>query len=226
MKGMVILVTGANGGLGSVVVQHLLEQGATVAGTARNANQSLPAHPEFLPIFADLASAAGASEAVRSVLSSFSKIDGIVHTVGGFFFGALHQMPDLGWQRLVDENLNSAFYLLRAALEPMRDRRYGRIVMIGSLAAAQPQANLSAYVATKAALHALVQSVALESRDFGITINAILPGTIDTAANRAAMPASDPSGWLPPQKLAKLCAQLLSDPVGILTGALLPLERR
>jgi NAD(P)-dependent dehydrogenase (short-subunit alcohol dehydrogenase family) len=149
----------------------------------------------------------------------------VVHTVGGFASGALHEMPEQDWQRLCEDNLYAAFYLLSAVLVPMRDRRYGRIVMIGSLAAAQPQSNLSAYVATKAALHALVQSVALENRDFGISINAILPGTIDTAANRAAMPTADPSQWLSPQKLAQLCAQLLRDPDGILTGALLPLER-
>ena len=149
----------------------------------------------------------------------------MVHTVGGFASGALHEMPDQDWKRLCEDNLYAAFYLLRAVLAPMRDRRHGRIVVIGSLAAVQPQANLSAYVATKAALHALVQSAALENRDFGISINAILPGTIDTAANRAAMPAADPSRWLSPQKLAQLCTRLLQDPDGALTGALLPLER-
>jgi short-subunit dehydrogenase len=97
--------------------------------------------------------------------------------------------------------------------------------MIGSLAATQPQAKLSAYVATKSGLHALVQSVALENLGFDIAINAVLPGTIDTAANRAAMPAADSSKWLSPLKLAQLCAQLLRDPDGVLTGALLPLKR-
>jgi 3-oxoacyl-[acyl-carrier protein] reductase len=224
MKGKVILVTGANGALGSAVVQHLLELGATVAGTARNANQFLPANPNFSPIFADLASSAGASEAVNAVLGRSSKIDGLVHTVGGFAFGGLREMPEQEWRRLCDENLNSAYYLLHAALGPMRERRHGRIVMIGSLAAAQPQANLSSYIATKAALHALVQSAALENAEFGITINAILPATIDTPANRAAMPTADPSKWLAPAKLAMLCAQLLADPDGTLTGALLPVE--
>lgn len=225
MKGKVILVTGANGGVGTAVVRHLLELGASVAGGMRSTSQGLPVRQEFFPVTADLASAAGATLAVSAVLDRFSRIDGVVHTVGGFAFGALHEMSEVDWRRLCDANLNSAFYLLRAVLPVMRDRRHGRIVMTGSLAAAQPQANLSAYVATKAALHALVQSAALENRDFGITINAILPGTIDTAANRAAMPKADPSQWLSPQKLAQLCAQLLQDPDGILTGALLPIER-
>lgn len=224
MKGKVILVTGASGGLGAVVVQHLLEQGASVAGTLHGAERG-PAHPEFFAVAADLASSSGATQAISEVLARFSRIDGLVHTVGGFAYGPLHEMSEPEWRRLCDQNLNSAYYLLRAALPPMRDRRNGRIVMIGSLAAAQPLANMSAYVATKAGLHALVQSVALENRELGITINAILPGTIDTAANRRAMPEADPSHWLSPLKLAHVCAQLLSDEEGTLTGALLPLER-
>jgi NAD(P)-dependent dehydrogenase (short-subunit alcohol dehydrogenase family) len=224
MKGRVILVTGANGGVGTAVVQQLLEMGASVAGASRSTNQALSSRPEFLPIAADLATFEGAAQSVNAVLEHFSRIDGLVHTVGGFAFGALHEMSEQQWRRLCDENLNSAFYLLRAVLPPMRERRHGRVVMIGSLAAAVPQSNLSAYVATKAGLHALVQSAALENRRSGIAINAILPGTIDTAANRVAMPNADPSHWLSPQKLARLCAQLLSDPDGALTGALLPLE--
>jgi len=225
MKGKTILVTGANGGVGTAVVQHFLELGASVAGVTRSEYKAAPAHPEFFPIAADLASPAGAAKAVNAAIERFSQIDGLVHTVGGFAFGALHEFSEQEWRRLCDENLTSAFNLLRTVLPLMRVRRRGRIVMIGSLAATVPQANLSAYVATKAGLHALVQSVALENREFDITINAILPGTINTAANRAAMPAADTSRWLAPQKLARLCAQLLSDRDGAINGALLPLER-
>ena len=225
MKGKAILVTGATGAVGTAVVRHLLELGASVAGASRTPNQTAHSHPEWISIAADLATSAGATEAVNAVRERFSKLDGLVHTVGGFAFGPLHDLPDQDWDRLCDENLNSAFHLLHAALPPMRERHHGRIVMIGSLAATVPQANLAAYVATKAGLHALVQSAASENREFGITINAVLPGTIDTAANRTAMPAVDPSHWLSPQKIAVLCAQLLSDPDGVLSGALLPLER-
>jgi NAD(P)-dependent dehydrogenase (short-subunit alcohol dehydrogenase family) len=208
-----------------VIVQQLLKRGVQVAGASRQGGQTVPGYPEFFSIAADLSSAAGAGTAVRSVLEHFSRIDGVVHTVGGFAFGALHELPEQKWHELVNENLHSAYYVLRAALVPMRQRRHGRIVVLGSLAATQAHANFSAYVATKAALHALVQSVALENRGVDITVNAILPGTIDTPMNRAAMPETDRSQWLSPQKLSLLCAQLVTDPEGTLTGALLPLER-
>lgn len=220
-----ILVTGAAGGVGSAVAQHLLKRGFKVAGASRNGGQLVQGFPEFLSIAADLAAADGAGSAVRAVVERFGRIDGLVHTVGGFAYGALHELAEQEWRRLVDVNLNSAYYVLRAALVPMRQQRHGRIVVLGSLAAAQAHANFSAYVATKAALHMLVQSVAMENRGWDIAINAILPGTIDTAMNRQAMPDEDRSRWLSPQKISLLCAQLLADPEGTITGALLPLDR-
>jgi NAD(P)-dependent dehydrogenase (short-subunit alcohol dehydrogenase family) len=225
MQGKVILVTGSAGDVGSKIAQHLLRRGASVAGASRKGGQTMEGFPQFVSVAADLASAAGAGTAVRTAIERFGRIDGMVHTVGGFSFGALQELPEEEWRRLVDENLNSAYYCLRAALVPMRAQRRGRIVVLGSLAALQAHAGFSAYVATKAALHSLVQAVALENRDLGISINAILPATIDTAVNRAAMPDTDPARWLSPQKIALLCAQLLSDPEGTITGALLPLER-
>jgi NAD(P)-dependent dehydrogenase (short-subunit alcohol dehydrogenase family) len=221
----VVLVSGASGGAGTAIAQTLLKRGAKVAGASRKGEQVIAGFPEFLSVAADLASAEGAGSAVRAVIERFSKIDGLVHTVGGFAYGALHELPEQEWRQLVDENLHSAYYLLRAALVPMREQRHGRIVVLGSLAAVQPHAGFSAYVATKAALHSLVQAVALENRGLDITINAILPGTIDTAMNRTAMPEADRSRWLSPQKLALLCAQLIGDTEGTVTGALLPLER-
>lgn len=220
-----VLVTGSNGGAGTAIVQMLLRRGLRVAGASRHGQQTVEGYPEFVSIAGDMATAAGAAAAVRATIERFSRIDGLVHTVGGFTYGALHEMEEKEWRRMVDENLHAAFYVLRAALPPMRAQRHGRIVVVGSLAALQAHANFSAYVATKAALHSLVQAVAAENRAMNVNINAILPGTMDTEMNRQTMPQADRTRWLSPQKLGLLCAQLVTDPEGTLTGALLPLER-
>ena len=99
---------------------------------------------------------------------------------------------------MLDMNLNSTFHMLRAVLPQMRQRRSGRIIAIGSRAAESPGAEVGAYSASKAALVSLIRTVALENKDLGITANVILPGTMDTPANRKAMPGADTSQWVQP----------------------------
>src|SRR5208283_1212481 len=113
----------------------------------------------------------------------------LVHVVGGFAGGAsVAETDDATWQKMMDINLNAAFYVFRAVLPIMRGAEKGRIIAIGSRQAVQPAAGVGAYAASKAGLVSLVQTVALENRDKNIRANVILPGTMDTAANRAAMP--------------------------------------
>jgi NAD(P)-dependent dehydrogenase (short-subunit alcohol dehydrogenase family) len=104
----------------------------------------------------------------------------------------------------------------------MRERKRGRIVAIASRAGVEPAANVAAYGATKAALISLVKTAALENRKLGITANVILPGTIDTPANRNSDPGGDRSKWVSPQKLAALAVYLASDEAAEITGAAIP----
>jgi len=99
-------------------------------------------------------------------------------------------------------NLNATFYLLRSAIPVMRKSGQGRIIAIGSRAAEEPGAGVGAYSASKAAMVSLIRTVAIENRDVGITANVILPGTIDTPANRKAMPKADFSTWVHPGNIA------------------------
>jgi NAD(P)-dependent dehydrogenase (short-subunit alcohol dehydrogenase family) len=101
----------------------------------------------------------------------------------------------------------------------MRRAGRGRIVAIGSRAAVEPAANIGAYSASKAAMVSLVRTAALENGDAGITANAILPGTIDTEANRKSNPAGDHSKWISPARLAALAVFLASDAGAQITGA-------
>ena len=123
---------------------------------------------------------------------------------------------------MFDMNLHSAFHTLRAVLPHMRKAKAGRIIAIGSRAAEAPGASVGAYSASKAALVSLIRTVAIENKDAGITANVLLPGTIDTPANRNAMPGADVSQWVQPASIASLIVWLASDAGKDVTGAAIP----
>lgn len=223
MKDKIALVTGANGGLGEYVTQALLDAGATVVGTSRAIQQSEFSGPAFTALSAEISTVAGAKGVIDSVVSRFGRIDILVHTVGGFAGGqTLAETDDATFQHMFDINLNSAFYLLRAALPSMRKTGKGRIIAIGSRAAVEPGPRVGAYSASKAALVSLIRTCALENKDVGITANVILPGTMDTAANRKAMPNEDFSKWVRPSTVAGLIVWLAGDAGKDVNGAVIP----
>jgi NAD(P)-dependent dehydrogenase (short-subunit alcohol dehydrogenase family) len=223
MKNKIAIVTGANGGLGSFVTQALLDAGATVVGVSRDIQQSSFNHPAFTSLPADLLTAAGAATMVASVTARFGRIDVLAHTVGGFAGGkSIADTDDAVFQRMFDLNLNSTFYLLRAAIPALRKTGNGRIIAIGSRAALEPGAGVGAYSASKAAMVSLIRTVALENKDAGLTANVILPGTMDTPVNRKAMPNADVSKWVRPATIASLIAWLAGESGKDVNGAVIP----
>jgi len=223
MKNKVAVVTGANGGLGTYVTQSLLNAGATVVGVSRKIQQSDFSSSAFTAQAAELSTADGAKNMVDSVLARFGRLDVLAHTVGGFAGGqAVAETDDATFQRMFDVNLNSTFYLLRAAIPAMRKTGNGRIIAIGSRAALEPGAGIGAYSASKAAMVSLIRTVALENKDAGLTANVILPGTIDTPANRKAMPKADVSKWVQPATIASLITWLADEAGKDVNGAVIP----
>lgn len=227
MSDKISLLTGANGGLGTQVTKVLLDAGFTVVGLAPKIQQSDFDHPNFTALTAALDSLAAAKKAADTVIARFGKIDVLAHLVGGFAGGqAVAETDDATFQRMFDMNLMSAFHILRAVIPHMRKAGYGRIVGIGSRAAESPGASIGAYSASKAAFGSLMRTVALENKDAGITANVILPGTIDTPANRKAMPGADTSQWVQPSSIASLILWLASDAAKDVTGAAIPVYGR
>jgi NAD(P)-dependent dehydrogenase (short-subunit alcohol dehydrogenase family) len=225
--GKTALVTGANGGLGTSVTTALLDAGLTVFGLARKIQQSDFNHPHFTAIPAALDSFDAAKKAVDTILSRSAKIDVLVHTVGGFAGGqTVADTDDATFQRMFDTNVNSALHILRAVIPVMREAGSGRIIAIGSRAAEDPGPKVGAYSASKAALVSLMRTVAIENKDAGITANIILPGTIDTPANRRDMPGSDTSQWVQPASIASLIVWLAGDTGKDVTGAAIPVYGR
>jgi NAD(P)-dependent dehydrogenase (short-subunit alcohol dehydrogenase family) len=227
MSARVAVVTGADGGLGKHVTNALLDAAFTVVGISRKIGQDSFDHPHFTALPASLNSLNAAKNAADTVISHFGKIDVLAHLVGGFAGGqTVADMDDATFQRMFDANLFSAFHTLRAVLPHMRKAGSGRIIAIGSRAAENPGATVGAYSASKAALVSLIRTVAVENKDAGITANVILPGTMDTPGNRAAMPAADTTQWVQPASVASLIVWLTSDAGKDVTGTAIPVYGR
>ena len=223
MQGSVVLVTGANGGLGTYVNQAFLDGGATVIGTSRKIQQSDFSSPNFTALPAEISSREGAQSLVDEIVARFGKLDVLAHTVGGFAGGqSITDTDDATFQRMLDMNLNSVFHILRATIPALRQTGNGRIIAIGSRQALEPAAGVGAYSASKAAMVSLIKTVALENKDAGLTANVILPGTMDTPANRKSIPNADFSKWVRPSTVANLITWLAGDAGKDINGAVIP----
>ena len=205
----------------------MLDAGFTVVGLSPKIQQSDFDHPNFTALAASIDNLAAAKKAADSVIARFGKIDLLAHLVGGFAGGqTVADTDDATFQRMFDMNLNSTFHMLRAVIPHMRKAQAGRIIAIGSRAAEDPGPAVGAYSASKAALVSLIRTVALENNAAGITANVILPGTIDTSANRKAMPGADTSTWVLPTSIASLIVWLAGDAGKDVTGAAIPVYGR
>ena len=225
MSDKVVLITGAKGGLGSFVTQRFLATGATVAGAARKISQGDFAAANFVALPADLTKSTAVNSVIAAIVERYQRLDVLVHVVGGFAGGkSVAETDDSTWEQMRDLNLTSAFYVLRAAIPHLRKSGTGRIVAIGSLAAVEPHAGLGAYGTFKSALVSLVRTVALENKDAGVTANVVLPGTMDTPANRKAMPGADFSKWLQPADVADLILWLADERAAHITGTAIPID--
>ncbi len=227
MNGKVVLITGADGGLGVAVTQRFLASGATVIGASRKITAAAFSAPNFVALPVDFTQPQAVLAAIDSLAAKLGKLDALIHVLGGFAGGAsIADTDDATWRQMLDLNLNGAFYAFRAAIPHLRKTGAGRIVAVGSLTAVEPHANLGAYVVSKAALVTLVRTVALENARYGLTANVVLPGTMDTPGNRKSMPSADFSKWLKTTDVAEVIFLLASDQASQITGATIPLPEK
>jgi NAD(P)-dependent dehydrogenase (short-subunit alcohol dehydrogenase family) len=226
VTGRVAVVTGGSGALGQSVVLRFLHDGAAVAvpwivpeewetlrsragdGAARLHGARVDGTDE------------GAFAAfVADVVARHQRLDVLVNTVGGFAGGDLASTSLAEWRRMLNLNLTSAVIGCRAVLPTMRAARRGRIVNVASRAVVPPLGGFIAYTVSKSAVIALTQALAQEERPHGIAVNAVLPSTMDTPANRRDMPNADRSGWVATDAVADVIAYLSSDGAAAVSGA-------
>jgi NAD(P)-dependent dehydrogenase (short-subunit alcohol dehydrogenase family) len=225
MDGKVVVVTGASGSLGRVVAELALAGGAKVAGVDHAASQ-MPATANRIELGGvDLSDPAQAKKAIDAVASHFGKCDALINIAGGFAFEAVAEGDPRTWQRMYALNVLTALNASRSALPYLAASPSGRIVNIGAMGALQAGAGMGPYAASKAGVHRLTEALAAEWKG-KITVNAVLPSIIDTAANRASMPKADFTKWVTPQELAEVILFLTSDVASAVTGALIPVNGR
>ena len=163
---------------------------------------------------------------VQATLRQFGRVDILLNLAGGFGGGQpVSESSDDELNKMFNINLRTTYNLSRAALKPMIAQNWGRIVNTGSRDALHGRANYSAYAISKAAVLRLTESLAAELKDYNITVNAILPGTIDTEANRQSMPTADFSKWVKPAIIADTLLFLVQEETAI-NGATIPVYGR
>ena len=225
MNGQAIVITGALGALGRVVADMAVARGARVAGVDHAASRA-GATPERIELGGvDLSDSAQARKAIDAAAVHFGRLDGLVNIAGGFTYETVAEGDSKSWQRMHALNLLTALNASQAAIPHLLQSPAGRIVNIGAMGALQAGAGMGPYAASKAGVHRLTEALAAEHKG-KITVNAVLPSTIDTPANRADMPKSDFSKWVRPQELAEVILFLVSDAASAVTGALIPVAGR
>jgi NAD(P)-dependent dehydrogenase (short-subunit alcohol dehydrogenase family) len=225
MNGTVIVVTGALGALGRTVAELALARGARVAGVD-HAQAEIPATDDRIELGGvDLSDAAQAKTAIDAVAAHFGRLDALINIAGGFAFETTAEGDGSVWQKMYQLNVLTALNASRAAIPHLARSSSGRIVNIGAMGALQAGAGMGPYAASKAGVHRLTEALAAEWKG-KITVNAVLPSIIDTAANRASMPKADFDKWVTPQELAEVILFLASDAASGITGALIPVAGR
>lgn len=227
--GKTALVTGGGGNLGQAVARAFYQSGAQVVVADRLADL-----PDLFPSWQgdqrvwvaggiDFLDPEAVQKLVSQAVSRFQGLHILVNTVGGYRAGKpVHETPLETWDFMLDLNLRTTLYAIRAVLPSMLAQEAGKIVNIAAASALKGDANSAAYAASKSAVARLTESLSAETRRKGINVNAILPSVIDTPQNRASMPDADYSLWVTPEAMAQVILFLCSQGADPIHGVLLP----
>jgi NAD(P)-dependent dehydrogenase (short-subunit alcohol dehydrogenase family) len=228
LQGKRVAITGAFGALGSGVVQRALAEGAHVAALDFAPGPRSPDAFAGVTLVGgvDLADADAAKAAVSRAVAALGGLDALVNIAGGFAWEKLEGGSLDTWDKMYRMNVRTTVAASQAALPFLLANASGRIINIGAMGATKAAAGMGAYAASKSGVARLTEALAEEFKDRGITVNALLPSTIDTPPNRADMPDADFGRWVRPEQIGDTIVFLLSDRAQAITGALIPIVGR
>ena len=227
LSGKVMVVTGSNGALGEAVAATLSGYGAKLA-LLDHASRPATAPPAGALHYGgiDLTQEDAARSVMARVAKEAGRLDGLINVAGGFHWEKLEGGTLEIWDAMYRLNLRTAVVSCQAALPYLLQAGSGRIVNVGAMGAIKAATGMGAYAASKEGVAKLTEALAAELKDRAITVNAILPSTLDTPKNRLDMPKADFTRWVTPAEAAEVIAFLVSDAARAVTGALIPVAGR
>jgi NAD(P)-dependent dehydrogenase (short-subunit alcohol dehydrogenase family) len=221
-----VVVTGGTGGLGAAVTRSFLDAGdrVVVPWLVEQELERVEEHERLTLVQADLMDAGAAPEVVAA---AGDELGALVNLVGGFAqAGRVHETPVDDFDKQLRLNLRPTYLMCAAAVPRLLAAGGGAIVCVSSRAAVSPFAGAAGYITAKAAVLAFVDVLHAEYKDDGIRANAIMPSTIDTPANRKAMPKADFDTWVKPEEIARVVRFLCSDDAAVTSGGHVPVYGR
>jgi len=225
-----VVLTGGTGGLGSALIRRLISDDYRLAVTYLLPDEAQAFEEEFdldedrlLLSRVDATNAEAVATLFKDVAERWGNIHGLVSLVGGWAGGRdVEETDDVRFERMLDLNLRSAFYAVRAAVPYLKEGGWGRIILVGSRAAVDYPTSQAAFNIAKAGVVALGTSVAHELEGTGVTANVLMPSVIDTPATRSSLPYADYVNWPTPSEIAAVAEFLLTDESSVMNGALVP----
>jgi meso-butanediol dehydrogenase/(S,S)-butanediol dehydrogenase/diacetyl reductase len=239
-SGKAVLVTGAASGMGAATARQFRASGADVLMVDRNAELALQVAAEIgagPPLVGDVGDSGFCRQAVAEALERHGRLDVLVNAAGIIVRADALRTTDEQWQRVMNVNVNGVFFMSRAAVAVMREQGKGAIVNFGSIWGGVGAAGVTAYCASKGAVHQLTRAMALEFVKDGIRVNAVCPGEVDTPMIRSersgpvtaemmqTLADTVPMGRLAePVEIARVVVFLASDAASYMTGAMVNVD--
>jgi NAD(P)-dependent dehydrogenase (short-subunit alcohol dehydrogenase family) len=230
LQDRVAVITGGTGALGRAVARLFVDEGARVAVPYRNDADAQVLRAKLgdradalLAERVDAMDGAALTRFIDGAVAVCGHLDALVNVIGGFAGGwPLHETDEATWDHMLDLNLRTVYLACRAAVPHLLRSGRGAIVNVSSRAAVAPAPNVAAYAVSKAGVVTLTSVLPLELKRHGITVNAVLPGIIDTPANRIGAEPEAITRWTNPDEIARVIRWLCSDEAAIISGAAIP----
>ncbi len=215
-----VIITGANGNLGSAVTKAFLDKGYKVIATVaeEHMKKDMPVNQQLETEVVDLAVEAEATQFVKSKILGYGKIHGALLLVGGFAMGSIEKTSGDDLRKQISLNFETAYYIVRPLFKHMMENGSGRIVLIGARPAINPAQgkDLVAYALSKSLLFRLAEYLNEDAKGKNVAVAVVVPSTLDTPLNRKSMPDTNPNDMVSPAALAGVLEFLISDQSAIL----------